>query len=448
MMGKIERVIILLYIVFLPVTNITFLKDKIYTAGNSLSFYVHILGMVLMVFSCIKAKRLNLDYRIKMSVYILTILNISSLLMAVVLHENLGVLIGRDTYKAVFPYLIYYSQYILIIIYNSYIFNEVGMKKIVRWIMFSFILLLIYGYIQLLLMRVNIGILNLAMSFLENVDIPYVLDRGKINLTSTEASKAGCLLSVYVFPLLFSIYKNNVYKKSFIVLLIALYLPILFFTQSTSGYIGFVIAVLCYYMLDLKRSMEKRRVHIHLTIAALVAVIALWIVIDNFEAIEQSTIYQTTFVKLSDSENLSTMQRSTSIYTNMKAVLDYPILGVGNGNQGFFYIKYFPDWGFQSFEAAELYYDRTKWPGAGAFIPSYVSGYGALGVILLLILIRNAWTSIRRLRGSKLNFISDFVIISSAVFIFQAISTTDVIGMYYLVFIYSLAIDTYSTSIK
>jgi hypothetical protein len=164
----------------------------------------------------------------------------------------------------------------------------------------------------------------------------------------------------------------------------------------------------------------------------------------NFDAIKSSDFFQRTFLKAVDTEDLSTLHRTTSIYTNMKSLKQYPLLGVGNGIQGFYYIKYFPNWGFQSLESAQLYYGETGWPGSGAFVFSYLSAFGLGGLLLLFYLIYLINRNVRKLKHTPYHFIYDFVFVSSIGLLFQAYSTIDIIGNFYAIFIISFATVRYN----
>jgi hypothetical protein len=120
----------------------------------------------------------------------------------------------------------------------------------------------------------------------------------------------------------------------------------------------------------------------------------------------------------------------------MLSILGHPLLGVGNGIQGFYYIKYFPSWGFGSYESAGLFFGDAGWPGSGAFLPTYLSAFGAFGVLLLVLLSIRIAKNIKRF---KYLFLSDFLTMSLLSLFFQFYTTYDIIGNYAIVFILSLA---------
>ena len=92
--------------------------------------------------------------------------------------------------------------------------------------------------------------------------------------------------------------------------------------------------------------------------------------------------------KVVDQQNPSTAMRASTIINDMKIFYDYPFTGVGNGNQGFFYKKNMPLWVQSSEEVQNIMYSNTIIAnGGGNFFPAYISGFGLIGIIILIIFI-------------------------------------------------------------
>ena len=92
--------------------------------------------------------------------------------------------------------------------------------------------------------------------------------------------------------------------------------------------------------------------------------------------------------KVVDRENPSTAMRASTIINDMKIFYDYPFTGVGNGNQGFFYRKNMPFWVQLSEEVQNIMYSTTTIAnGGGNFFPAYISGFGLIGIFILIIFI-------------------------------------------------------------
>ena len=90
--------------------------------------------------------------------------------------------------------------------------------------------------------------------------------------------------------------------------------------------------------------------------------------------------------KFFDTSNYSTITRSSTIINDMLIFKDFPITGVGNGNQGFFFNQNVPSWMNRSVEVEGFRSVITN--GGGNFFPSFVSAFGLLGVIILISFIK------------------------------------------------------------
>ena len=101
--------------------------------------------------------------------------------------------------------------------------------------------------------------------------------------------------------------------------------------------------------------------------------------------------------------------RVSTLCNDMKIFMLYPITGVGNGCQGYFYKYNIPDWVKFSDEVQNViaYGTGSIANGGGNFFASYISGYGIIGIFIL-------WSFIKqyriRLRYSKIYYdsVSDF----------------------------------------
>ena len=91
--------------------------------------------------------------------------------------------------------------------------------------------------------------------------------------------------------------------------------------------------------------------------------------------------------KIIDRENLSTAMRASTVINDFKVFFDYPITGVGGGNQGYYYAENQPSWTLQSEEVSDVIMTHTIPNGGGNFFPAYFSAYGIIGIIVLLAFI-------------------------------------------------------------
>lgn len=445
--SNIKKNIYIMYLFLLPITNILVSKRYIYSIGTSLSFYISIVGILLICFDVLKTKKVYIEKNTRYIVIMMFGLIVSSIFMAIVLNYELGSLLGRDTYIAVLPNIAYVLQIIITLIYNGYMLKDIKIEKVIRIIYISIICTIVYGYIQIIVTNFNIKPLNniyrYIIGFVEDSKYPYIMSRQKLNLFTYEASTAGAFISIYILPFILACYKSKYIKRSKCILLLLSIIPLIIYNDSSSGLLGVGICLVTFTILEIARSGIKKYKLINYTAIIFISLISIMIFIQgsNFKNYE---IYDRTIGKISDQSNLSTVHRSSSIYTNFMAVKEHPILGVGNGNQGFYYIKYLPDWAFKSSESKGYYYGRLGWPGSGAFLPTLISGYGILGILVFIAIIKISYNNLSLLKNTKIRIIYDFILLAFVGFLIQSYTTVNINGEYWIIFLLSLATKKYN----
>ena len=127
----------------------------------------------------------------------------------------------------------------------------------------------------------------------------------------------------------------------------------------------------------------------------------------NPEGFVNSDFYRTiqsVLGKISDTGNQSTAYRNSTIINDIEIFKDYPIFGVGDGNQGFFYAQNLPFWVLASGSTEALFAlsGNIGVLNGGAFLPSIISGYGVLGCVLfgswIVACVRMAFANKERMR--------------------------------------------------
>ena len=349
-MNKLEKIIAYIYIFLLPVDLIQITKSYLFSMGISASFYFHIMGIFLMFLSICKNKKMQGENSIKINkkvfnTFLITviILTLSSLFMAMILHEQLGILDKRDTYIAAIPCIVYNIQIIVIIIYNIYIFKNISQNRIIKIIFYSIVFIVIVGYLQVIIsltQNVQIAKLFAFTDMLGQFNPNYTLASGRVNLLTPEASAAGIFINVFAIPFIMVAYNYKLIKRRKLVVLLISFIPIAVFSSSSTMLIGILVNFIFISIWYIKKNPHKLLLVV--LFESLTIIICGYIYKGKLSELLYLGVY-----KITDSKNLSTIHRFSSIYTDMIAFLKYPILGVGNGIQGFFYIKCLPNWAFK-----------------------------------------------------------------------------------------------------
>jgi hypothetical protein len=226
---------------------------------------------------------------------------------------------------------------------------------------------------------------------------------------------------------------NEEKKKAPIIKLIMV-IGTLVFVSSSAAYVVTLISISYLLIKYMKKHIAKIVKMIPIILFGLITLFTYY-----WNKIVSSNIIYLMFSKVSDTDNLSTIQRSITVFTNFKIFSDYPISGVGMGNQGFLYAEYFPKWGYKSIEY-QPYLTGERWPGEGGFLPSYVAGYGLVGIVILVVIMVMVVRSIKQF-PSTMQYTKDYCIIGIVNFFVLSVYTTNIFGNYVIAFLLAFSLS-------
>lgn len=436
---NIDRLQILLfkiYLIFLPITLFHPLKLDRYFKGiaNHTIFIIHILGLLIIGINIYIEKKLKTNNLMTYIAIMIFILNFSSILMSFILNYKLGILYGEDTYRAVFGDIIYYFQLLLIFYYNYYIGNNIEKKYILKAFSIITIYEAVIGYIQIFIVN-GIAFLIPLHNMLESIGITKSIDDmvrlGRIYLTGSEPSAIANIVGLIIFPYLLSnilISSRTLYK-----ILIIIYIPIVYFSKSSTVYIISLIQFIIFILMYIKhKKINKLRI-VKVIISVLIVAIfgSIYIAITNEDAIKEVRYYL--FEKIQDTDNMSTVYRESTVKNNIKVFKKYPLIGIGNGLQGYYYEENLEPYAYESYEVVNVLSGSVGILPGGSFLTSYISGYGLLGIVLFLIFIYKSFKVIKK--NNELYYI---YIYGGMSFIVLSIMALGITGNYLAIFIASI----------
>ena len=132
--------------------------------------------------------------------------------------------------------------------------------------------------------------------------------------------------------------------------------------------------------------------------------------------------------------------------TNWRAFLQHPILGVGNGLQGYYYIQFFPEWA-QNVAGSDvgIFYRtaQSQIVNGGLFFPSLLSGYGIVGIVFIISFLRKLHLRAKKLCLYHAEF-SDYFRIAVWAIIVCGLQS-ELAGNYFIWFVISLPFADYRT---
>ncbi len=441
---NIETVIAKLYVFLLPfrlITPLSFLRNILGVCALYTDVLFHILGLMLWLYNergnFTTKDFLNsrlIKYIIALTVY----LNLSSIIMSFVMQNEHGNIGNDDAFSGIMGMLMYFTQYALMFLYNMRVFEILKKETISDLLHKLCIVLLIIGYVQVLVMNGIGGAIYDAVDVLDVVRDSNQLP--KLCLTGAEGAAAGNLISILVFPVLFSKILTEKKNTKYIIEVILWLIP-LFFTNSTTGYILAAIEILLFFALmifekgDMKQSIKIISIVLILLIIGMTFLS--WLGVLNSEMFEE--IQYLLFEKATDENNGSTVSRTVPLLVNWGAFTEHPVLGVGNGLQGYYYEKYFPSSAFYVEGSDVTVFLETSKNGisnGGVFIPSLLSGYGLAGIILIAIFVIKCIQTILYKKKYIGNFFYMYILAGIAFLVsgFQG----DMYGKYYIWFMLSI----------
>lgn len=390
---SVNRLIYFMFIFFLPFTGVLKFEFIPITIRSYLfqqsSNYFMLLGLIVYILTkqMVIPKCSDLDNIVKLYVYTV----IHSVVMAIILYLPLGILHNESTLHTISGNIIFYLIVVLCIYYNYVMLKEyVNINELFKIFDIQIIILLIVGYLQLLAIWVG-GVFRNVYS--QIVPILNLLPIEKLNrgvcFFGSEPSSAS-ILSYIVIPYLLAklLMKNE--KKIGALFRLLLFLPLLFSSTSSSLLITLVLLGTAFIALITNNKIVFRIVVISaFLIGASIAVMYGMDIFVNTSVADEQLLKYMVFGKIIDRTNMSTMARSSTIINDMRVFFKYPLTGVGNGIQGFFYNENMPKWAMLSYEVQNWMAGKNGVVGGGgSFFCTYISSYGLIGCVAAIPVVR------------------------------------------------------------
>ena len=390
---SINKLIYYLFIFFLPFTG---LLDFSFIPGTIKSYlfeqssnYFMFLGLIVYILS----KRMIIPKCVEMSntvgLYIYTLVH--SVIMALILYLPLGILHNENTLRAISGNIIFYLIVVLGIYYNYVMLTEyANINELYKIFDLQILILLVIGYLQFFAIWLGgvFGSVYSKIAPILNLLPVDRLNRG-VCFFGSEPSSAS-VLSYIVIPYLLAKLLVKREKKIGTVVRLLLFIPLLMSSTSSSLLITLALLIVAFIALFTNSTFVFRFVAISAFLIG--ASIAIMYGLDSFVQTavtdEQSLMYLV-FGKIVDRTSMSTMARSSTIINDMKVFFEYPLTGVGNGIQGFFYNENVPYWAMKSYEVQKwMSGESGVIGGGGSFFCTYISSYGLMGCVAAIPVVR------------------------------------------------------------
>lgn len=356
--------------------------------GTSFSTILMLLGSFLLVIT----GEFNVSRRVLPFIGLYAFMVFASLIMSSVLTVTLKGAFEESPFRSISGDIVLYGIFVCSIIYNwNSLTKFVNYRALYPIFTIQSIVLIVIGYIQL---GVMLGIgpclaLYSPLSGILGIAEPKYLvfvNRG-VTLFGTEPSSVAivCFLTL---PMLMGSLLENKGKSRIGYLILLLLLTLLLLLSGSTTVLACTLFV---YILFLLANFGIRPGRIFMSLSFLLGLFIAMIYTSsdshNFNIQEDSFAYKV-IGKIVDRKNMSTAMRASTVINDMKIIPEYPITGVGNGNQGYFYNENIPNWVKASSEVQQrMSIAGGISNGGGNFFASYFSGFGLVGLIAFFLFL-------------------------------------------------------------
>ena len=194
------------------------------------------------------------------------------------------------------------------------------------------------------------------------------------------------LYLVFAVPWLLSYFLTNSKEKLKNWLLLISIILLVYFSGSRSGLVIITIEVVLFFALQLKRRVSRQKLKYASYIAPLFLIVlstALYHSSDKIIAKLESIS-----VKNEGDLQVSSISRWGTQDAALQIALDNPVFGVGFGQQGFYFPKYYPKWAYDnSYEIREWANERkSTWPPGFSMFTRLAAETGFLNAIFFFVI--------------------------------------------------------------
>lgn len=373
----------------------------------SIPFYLSIIALPLFYFCYffVYGNRC-VDILIKTIMSLFCVLFVASLGMAFILKPISKTLYSETPTKVVIVNAVKYAYDLAMIPYFSFFAGTIKKDWIKRFVFFFLVVWTMFGCFQVLCYALNSSTLWAIYDSLDVLKIvggnSEMFRRIRLNYGSfrffgfaSEPSMNALLFSVFLTPFLTKkiLFDRNGKRasKAFYVVIGFFSMLFLYLTKSASVYFTFLAEVVFLILLG-KHSKKINKSIWFSIIGGLLGVLILLMCIPE----SRYVLIDRFLFKIIDINDASTQHRYSTIWNDLMVLSKFPLFGVGDGNQGFFYAQNVAGtWMSRNLETQAAIKGEMGLVSGGAAIPSFISGFGIFGLIALAITIKKLFSITR-----------------------------------------------------
>lgn len=384
-LGKITQALFSLLIIFSTTATLPFLNyPGIPGFARNNGFVLVSLGLLALLASKRSGAKLN---ELTSSFLPFAIVgSLSSIIMGFYLSQQFGALAGETPLSAIITGLMWLLFDVGIVFFVSCCYERSTIHHIDVVMDVLVVVVLIICGIQALAMFGVPGFASLFeliniggwLSVFEEVDFLRLVGVGSEPAAMAQTLGLFCLPYCYCRAT-----HDGISRYWFAFALLVLFA---FLTKATTVYVTVVLVLIGIAVLNIRRKQSKGAIAVIAVACAVLSVAFLVVLIAGISLVpaDVESTFEAVLGKISDGTNMSTAYRSSTVINDVEIFKEFPIFGVGDGNQGFFYAQNLPSWALTSgsLEVAAALSGSIGVLNGGAFLPSIISGYGIVGAIL------------------------------------------------------------------
>lgn len=340
--------------------------------------------LAALVMALFHFNELRLDRGLKILLGFAIIGTVTSLVMSLILNDRLGELYGQSMMTTSLPSICWLFFNFVTVLYFSWSYSRVSGRLLDSVFDAFVVFVFLISALEIVLGETFSGIISKWV-----VQYDVYISRGRICGVATEPSTMSAVLGMICLPYCYARFKRGAGKR-YIVAFAALIL-VAFFTKSTTVYITVLFVCTGILVRECGSLFNRNAGYLALAISliGLILILSAVAIFGAGDASSSSPINDAisgVVSRATSTVDLSGAYRNSTIVNDWKVFSEYPLCGVGDGNQGFFYAQNLPDWILLSgsVEVIDALSGVKGVLDGGAFIGSVVSGYGIIGIVMCL----------------------------------------------------------------
>lgn len=320
-----------------------------------------------------------------------------SIIDSVRFYNQYGTLSGETTFTAPLGSLYYhFFNVLLFIAYIAFVRDKSDVECTFRRALDMIIWIqIITGVIQVMIISGIPGISDIydKINFLNILQTgSFIKTMGRITMTGSEPASMGTSLGVLSFPYLLAVLQETDSTKETISCWLRLIILIVlaYFSKSTTVYVIMAISALVFVVWFTREGkLSKQMMLIGIAVIVVVLLVMMFasfggeIYLGSSNILNEIKYYL--LIKTTDTENMSTMHRLSPTVNDIAIIKQHPLLGVGDGNQGFTYGVNVPSYMLINPKSQDFANGIGGVVNGGAWFWAVLSGYGIVGSLALFV---------------------------------------------------------------